>query len=68
MGANYSFYVKTIETHARTFLPRNISAIAAVLKVAITIFVKNARACTLPIAKILSAKNARACVSMVHIK
>ena len=30
MGANYSFYVKTIETHARTFLPLNISAIGTV--------------------------------------
>ena len=31
MGADYSFYVKTIETHARTFLPLNISAIGTVL-------------------------------------
>ena len=30
MGADYSFYVKTIETHARTFLPLNISAIGTV--------------------------------------
>ena len=27
MDAHYSFYVKTIETHARTFLTLNISAI-----------------------------------------
>ena len=27
MGANYTFYVKTIETHARTFLTLNILAI-----------------------------------------
>jgi hypothetical protein len=27
MGADYSFYVKTIETHARTFLALNILAI-----------------------------------------
>ena len=32
MGADYSFYVKTIETHARTFLPLNISAIGSVAK------------------------------------
>ena len=31
MGADYSFYVKTIETHARTFLSLNISAIGTVL-------------------------------------
>ena len=30
MGANYSFYVKTIETHAHTFLPLDISAIGTV--------------------------------------
>ena len=30
MGADYSFYVKTIDTHARTFLPLNISAIGTV--------------------------------------
>ena len=30
MGADYLFYVKTIETHARTFLPLNISAIGTV--------------------------------------
>ena len=30
MGAAYSFYVKTIETHVRTFLPLNISAIGTV--------------------------------------
>ena len=30
MGADYSFYVKSIETHARTFLPLNISAIGTV--------------------------------------
>ena len=31
MGANYSFYVKTIETHARAFLTLNILAIGNVL-------------------------------------
>ena len=30
MGADHSFYVKTIETHARAFLSLNISAIGAV--------------------------------------
>ena len=30
MGADYTFYVKSIETHARTFLPLNISAISSV--------------------------------------
>ena len=30
MGAVYSFYMKTIETHARVFLPLNISAISSV--------------------------------------
>ena len=27
MGADYTFYVKTIETHVRAFVPINISAI-----------------------------------------
>ena len=31
MGADYAFYVKTIETHARTFLPLNISAECSVI-------------------------------------
>ena len=31
MGADYSFYVKTIETHAGTFLPLNNSAIGTVI-------------------------------------
>ena len=30
MGADYSFYVKTIETHARTFLTLNILTIGRV--------------------------------------
>ena len=30
MGADYSFYVKTIETHARAFLTLNILAIGRV--------------------------------------
>ena len=30
MGADHSFYVKTIETHSRAFLPLNISAIGTV--------------------------------------
>jgi hypothetical protein len=30
MGADHSFYVKNIETHARAFLPLNISAIGTV--------------------------------------
>ena len=33
MGADHSFYVKTIETHARAFLPPNISAIGTVFGV-----------------------------------
>ena len=33
MGADYSFYVKTIETHARTFLALNILAIGRVISV-----------------------------------
>ena len=32
MDADYSFYVKNIETHARAFLPHNISAIRTVLQ------------------------------------
>ena len=31
MGADYSFYVKTIDTHARAFLTLNILAIGRVL-------------------------------------
>ena len=31
MGADHSFYVKTIEIHARAFLPLNISAIGTVV-------------------------------------
>ena len=31
MGADHSFYVKTIETHACAFLPLNISAIDTVI-------------------------------------
>ena len=30
MGAEYSSYVKSIETHARAFLPLNISAVGSV--------------------------------------
>ena len=30
MDADHSFYVKTIKTHVRTFLPLNISAIGTV--------------------------------------
>ena len=30
LGAEYLSYVKSIETHARTFLPLNISAIGSV--------------------------------------
>ena len=30
MGADYSFYVKTIETHARAFLALNILAVGRV--------------------------------------
>ena len=40
MGADYSFYVKTIETHARAFLPLNISAIGTVLYILIELLVK----------------------------
>jgi hypothetical protein len=32
MGADHSFYVKTIETHARAFLSLNISAIGTVVE------------------------------------
>ena len=35
MGADHSFYVKTLETHVRTFLPLNISAVCSVAWVAI---------------------------------
>ena len=35
MGADYSFYVKTIETYARTFLALNISAIGTVSSISI---------------------------------
>ena len=30
LGADYSFYVKNIETHARAFWPLNISAVGSV--------------------------------------
>jgi hypothetical protein len=30
MGADHLYYVKTIETHARTFLPLDISAVCSV--------------------------------------
>ena len=30
MGAEYFFYMKSIETHARAFLPLNISAVGSV--------------------------------------
>ena len=33
MGADYTFYVKTIETHARAFLTLNILAIGRVMLV-----------------------------------
>jgi hypothetical protein len=32
MGADYSFYVKTIETHVRAFLALNILAIGRVIR------------------------------------
>ena len=32
MDADYSFYVKTIETYARAFLALNVSAIGRVLR------------------------------------
>ena len=32
MGADYSFYVKIIETHARAFLTLNILAIGRVMQ------------------------------------
>ena len=35
MGADYSFYVKIIETHARTFLTLNILAIGRVYEFAL---------------------------------
>ena len=31
LGAEYLSYVKSVETHARTFLPLNISAVGSVL-------------------------------------
>ena len=31
MGADYTFYVKNIETHAHAFLPLNISAVGTVV-------------------------------------
>ena len=30
MDADYTFYVKSIETHVRAFLPLNISAVSSV--------------------------------------
>ena len=30
MDADYTFYVKSIDTHVRTFLPLNISAVSSV--------------------------------------
>ena len=36
MDADYTFYVKIIETHARAFLPLNISAIGTVRRYSIT--------------------------------
>ena len=34
MGADYSFYVKNIETHARAFLTLNVLAIGRVTSIA----------------------------------
>ena len=31
MDADYTFYVKSIETHVRAFLPLNISAVSSVI-------------------------------------
>ena len=36
LGAEYSSYVKSIETHARAFLPLNISAVGSVSRVGLT--------------------------------
>ena len=36
MGADYTFYVKTIETHALAFLTLTILAIGSVMKVTFT--------------------------------
>ena len=33
MGADYTFYVKSIETHVRAFLPLNISAVSSVHRI-----------------------------------
>ena len=38
MDADYSFYVKTIETYARTFLALNVSAIGIVPYYVVTLF------------------------------
>ena len=41
MGADYAFYVKTIETHARTFLALNILAIGRVSRVSLNFYTFN---------------------------
>ena len=41
MGADYSFYVKTIEIHARSFLTLNILSIGTVESEYVTRFEKN---------------------------
>ena len=38
LSAEYLFYVKSIETHARTFLPLNISAIGSVRQAYLKLF------------------------------
>ena len=57
MGADYSFHVKTIETHARAFLPLNISAVGTVIYL-LLICPIDLEGITLPTAEILSGKNA----------
>ena len=51
MGADYAFYMKTIETHARAFLPLNISAAGTVLLNNL----KNAVHCALHTVKVIEA-------------
>ena len=41
MDADYTFYVKSIETHVRAFLPLNISAVSSVACLLIMIFKLN---------------------------
>ena len=54
MGADYSFYVKTIETHARTFLALNILAIDRVERVLAIFNFKTCQKWQFAVKKVLS--------------